>query len=131
MCLIISAEVPGVDESGLRDITRAWPDSGLHFTVEGRGLLGRHRPRLGFHACDLLSDDADWNAATWAMTPDGVAHLTEAWLRLFERVPGDVVAQALWDGDRPETEQTLTQAEFLDLVRHGSLGTKTRYLIRA
>lgn len=129
MCLTIIAEIPGVDERGLKDIIRGWPDAGLAFGAEGKGLLGRHQPRLAFHACDLLSDDADWNAPTWAMTPESLVELADLWVRLFERVPGDVAAQALWDGDRAEAEQALSRAEFVDVVRQGALGTKTRYLI--
>ncbi len=131
MCLTISAEISGVDESGLKDIIRGWPESGLAFGAQGRGLLGRHRPRLAFHACDLLSDEADWNAPTWSMTPESLVELADLWARLFERVPGDVAVQALWDGDRAEIEQALSRAEFVDLVRQGALGTKTRYLIHA
>lgn len=129
MCLTISAEIPGVDEPGLKDIILGWPDSGLAFRAGGKGLLGRHRPRLAFHACDLLSDDADWNAPTWAMTPESIVELADLWVRLFERIPGDVAAQALWDRDRAEVEQALSRAEFVDVVRKGALGTKIRYLI--
>jgi hypothetical protein len=127
--LTISAEIPGVDEPGLKDIIRGWPDDGLAFGAEGKGVLSRHRPRLAFHACDLLSDDADWNAPTWAMTPESLVELADLWVRLFERVQRDVAAQALWDGDRAEVEQALSRAEFMEVVRQGALGTKTRYLI--
>ena len=128
--MTISAELEGVDESGLTRVVQGWPESGLAFRVEGKGLRGGRQPRLTLHACDLLSDAADWNAATWAMTADGLSNLTELWARLFERVPGDVVVQALWDGDRPEVAQADTRAEFVEVVRQGALGTKTRYLVQ-
>jgi hypothetical protein len=130
VCLTISAEIRGADEQRLKDIIRGWPESGLAFGAEGKGLLGRHSARLAFHACDLLSDDADWNAPSWAMTPESIVVLADLWGRLFERVSGEVVAQALWDGDRPEVEQTLSRAAFMDVVAQGALGTKTRYLVK-
>jgi hypothetical protein len=130
VCLTISAEIRGADEQRLKDIIRGWPESGLAFGAEGKGVLGRHQPRLAFHACDLLSDDADWNAPSWAMTPESIVVLADLWGRLFERVSGEVVAQALWDGDRPEVEQTLSRAAFMDVVAQGALGTKTRYLVK-
>ena len=131
MCLTISVELEGVDESGLRSIVEGWPEPSLVFRAEGKGFRGRHQPRLTLHACGLLSDAADWNAATWAMTPEGIKSLTDLWVHLFERVSGDVTVQALWEGDLPKVDQAVTRAEFMDLVGKGALGTKTRYLVQA
>jgi hypothetical protein len=130
LCLSVSAEIPRLDEAALRDLVRDWPEAALGFGVSGRGLLRRRRPRLEAHACDLLADDADWNASTWSMTPEGVATLTRVWIRLFDRFPGEVVAEVIFAGDRAEVEESLTRDEFLAIVKSGAIGTKTRYFVR-
>lgn len=97
----------------MKDLIRGWPEEGLAFSAEGKDLLGRHRPRLAFHACDLLAGDADWNAPTWAIRSESLDLLADLWSRLFERIPIDVAAQALWDGDRHDVEQKVLRADFL------------------
>jgi hypothetical protein len=131
LCLTISAELPGLDEAALKDLVRAWRRTppGI-YNVSGRGLFGRGRLRLEMHACDMLSDDADPTAATWAMTPEGIEDLILVWRGLFDRYPGDVVAEAIFGGDSVEAEESVTRDEFLALVKGGALGTKTRYLVR-
>jgi hypothetical protein len=122
--------VPGVDETTLKALARDWPRTGLPIGAPGKGLLGRGRPHLEFHGCDLLSDEADWGAPTWAMTRDGIARLAEASLRLFERLSSPVVIQALWEGDEAETEESMTREDYLGILEAGALGTRTRYLVR-
>jgi hypothetical protein len=64
------------------------------------------------------------------MSPEGVATLTRAWIRLFDRYPGEVVAEVIFAGDGVEVEQSLTREDFLAIVKRGAIGTKTRYLVR-
>ncbi len=130
MCLDIVAEVEALDFTGLKDLTDGWPASESHFTAQGKGLLGRHPPRLWLHGCGLLSDDADWNAPTWAMTRAGTAALIDACQLLFDRVTGDIHVQATWGGERPAVEVDVSRPAFLNLVRHGALRTKTGYRVR-
>jgi hypothetical protein len=131
MCLDIRIEGAGLDERQLRGIASAASDGGLSFAAHGAGLLGHHRPRLALHACELLSDDADWNAATWSMTPEGAQSLFQALARLFGLIGSDLSLEALWDGDTSEGERRLNRAELLDVVRRGALASKTRYLVHS
>jgi hypothetical protein len=129
MCLTITVEIPGLTTSELGGIARRISGPDLDFSVQGTGLLGRHQPRLALHACDLLSDEADWNAPTWAMNDERADRLRKAFERLFELAAGDVTVTALWDGDRPETDELATRGELLETIAAGGLGTKTRYVI--
>jgi hypothetical protein len=110
-------------------IAKAWPADRMPFGVDGKGWL-RPRP-VGFalRACDLLSEEADWDADTWAMKPEAVPKLTDAFTWLLDKVDGEVTVEALWDGDAATGEKRTSRAAFLDIVRDGALGTKTRYVI--
>jgi hypothetical protein len=130
MCLIITAELQGIDPERLPALAETWPKERLPFAVRSGGWLRPRPVKLALDGCDLLADDADWNAETWAMEPDSLEQLADAFAWLFDQHTGDVVVEALWLGDRPETACVLTPAEFLDIVRRGAIGTKTRYVVR-
>ncbi len=129
VCLTIKVSATGLEPNRLVAIAKAWPVDRLPFHVDGKGWL-RPRP-VGFalHACDLLSDEADWDAETWAMQPDALARLESAMSWLLDQVDGEVLVEALWDGDRATSETDISRAGFLGIVRAGELGTKTRYVI--
>lgn len=78
--------------------------------------------------CELLSDGADWNAAAWAMHPDGREALAATLEAVGRAVPGAEI-EVLWAGDRAEREEAVTPAALGALARASALGTKTRYRI--
>jgi hypothetical protein len=72
VCLTISIRATGLDVQAQKELSARFP--ALH-----RGLfpaLRRGRGFLSVHGCDLLSDAADWDAATWAFTTDGAQRST-------------------------------------------------------
>jgi hypothetical protein len=77
----------------------------------------------------ILRDEADPDAVTWAMEPDGLERLAATLEWLFERLPGELVFEAL-SGAEPG-EQVVTRAELLRIVRAGRIGTRTRYHVLA
>lgn len=101
----------------------------LAFAVQGPGLLRRHQPRLALHACDLLSDEADWNAPTWATTDEGARRLRTSLERLFELIAGEMTVAALWDGDHAEADAPISRGDLLGTIAASGLGTKTRYIV--
>ena len=129
MCLTIRVSSTGLDPDRLVAIAKAWPADRMPFDVDGKGWL-RPRP-VGFalHACDLLSDEADWDAETWAMRSELLPKLTDAFTWLLDEIDGVVTAEALWEGDRATSEKSTSRAAFLDIVRRGVWGSKTRYVI--
>lgn len=131
MCLTIKVSAAALDPDQLLAIAQAWPEDRMPFHVDGKGWL-RPRP-VGFalHACELLSDDADWNADTWAMQADASTALTAAFAWLLDEIDGEITAEAIWEGDRATSEETTSRAAFLDLVSRSALGTKTRYTVVA
>lgn len=129
MCLTITVEVADLSEQELGALAREVSTSDLDFSTQGPGLLRRHAPCLAVHSCELLSEDADWDAATWSMTDDGARKLSAALGRLCELTSGEVSVAALWDGGRAEMEQAISQQEFLRIAAASELGTRTRYVI--
>jgi hypothetical protein len=77
----------------------------------------------------ILTAEADPDALTWAMEPDGLERLAATLEWLFERLPGELTFEAL-SGAEPG-EQVVTRAELLRLVRAGRIGTRTRYHVLA
>lgn len=127
MCLTISIRATGLDVQAQKELSARFP--ALH-----RGLfpaLRRGRGFLSVHGCDLLSDAADWDAATWAFTTDGRNALREMVAAVLARVPGDIEVEALWGGDAPSIEQQLSRTALLSLVERDGLGTRTRYLVQS
>lgn len=129
MCLTITVEVVGLSEQELGSLAREVSTAELGFGTQGRGLLRRHEPRLAAHGCELLADDADWDAATWSMTDDGKRQLSAALERLFQHTTGDVRFSAIFDGDRVETEEAISRQELRRIAADGGLGTKTQYVV--
>ena len=121
----------GIDDDALRSIASHAIAQKVRFGYEGAGgLLHRHPARLSLHACDLLTDDADWNAETWDMSPEASAELADAFDLVLDRSRNGMVASALWDGDSAAGTQTLDRRAFIEIVRGGRLGTKTRYAVQ-
>lgn len=78
-------------------------------------------------ACSLLSDDADWNADSWAMRPEILDRLAETIRVLVEEGPARLTIEALWIGEAPQQTTETTAAELVTLARSSRLGTRTRY----
>jgi hypothetical protein len=121
MCLGITLRAAGIDRKTSAQLALAHP------------LL--HRPRfsstLYVHGCELLTDDADWGAATWDMTRQGRQQLADAFDALFAAYAGQVAIEALWEGDKATTQEALSREQLLAKVRENEVGTKTRYLVRS
>jgi len=88
-------------------------------------------PALAIHGCDLLSDDADWDAETWDMSSEGKAVLRDALTLVLGAVSGNVSMTALWhEGERPTVPmQAVTQSEMLELVAAGGVSARSGYRI--
>jgi hypothetical protein len=126
VCLTISIRASGLDAQAQKELSAQFP--AFH---RGRfPALHRGRGSLSVHGCELLSDAADWNAATWAFTTDGRNALREMMAAVLARVPGDIEVEALWGGDASSVEQQVSRATLLSLVERDALGTRTRYQIR-
>jgi hypothetical protein len=80
-------------------------------------------------ACSLLSDDADWNAETWAMRPQVLERLAQTLEILSLRGPKELLFEALWVGDAVQEIVQVTPTQLGQLARSSKLGTHTRYAI--
>lgn len=131
MCLTIRL-VPDSEMSGrLRELSQEDHALALGWRFAGRSMLGRHAARLSLHACDLLADDADWDATTWSMSQVAAGRLAESMEALLEGVGGPAAVEALWEGEAAASEEPIGGRQFIDLIRRGVLGTHTRYLVSA
>jgi hypothetical protein len=121
---------PTVDaQDRLRELGQDDRARAFGWRFEGRSRLAGHDARLTLHACDLLADDADWDARTWLMAPGAAQELAESIDALLVGLGVDAVVEAVWEGETPTEEQSIARTRFVDLVRRGSLGTHTRYRI--
>src|SRR5688572_658367 len=79
-------------------------------------------------SCSLMSDNADWNAATWDLEPkvlDGLARI----LRLLSDEASGFAFQALWIGDEPKTRSHSPLRDVLSDVQQNRVRNKHVYLV--
>ena len=130
MCVTIRLVPTGDAKGRLRELSKSDRARALGWRFEGQSRLWRHGARMTLHACELLAaDDAGWDAPTWSMSSAAAEQLAESFEALLDGLDGDVAVEALAEGDRPTDEKSIGRAQFVDLVRGGSLGTRTRYLV--
>ena len=137
MCLIVVVEAPAAEREQLETAARAASANGLRVTVDHalRWPWARQRPiRASISedatcACSLLADDADWNAAVWAMRPDVLEPLGRALEVLATQGPSVLAVQALWLGEGSREEVRVSASELANLAKRSQIGTRTRYLV--
>jgi len=79
-------------------------------------------------ACGMLSDDADWNAETWAMRAASFEPLAQTLEELLRLGPRRITVAALWAGDRPQRGAQRHASRSKRIIRTTGLGTKRRYV---
>jgi len=139
MCLHIVVRAEARERASLELAASAAIGAGLHVHVRGsRGAWqwpgGRQEAvafvsERGGCACSLLAEDADWDSSTWSMRPDILEPLAQTLKVLCERGPALLRVEALWDGDQPDDEVSVTADQLTAIARAGRLGTKTRYTL--
>lgn len=137
MCLFIAAFCAADDRPKLEAAAQAASVGGLRVEVDhsSRWPWAKERPvratvsEDGGCACSLLSDDAGWEQAAWAMRPDIVNVLASTLEILAAQGPTDLVVEALWVGDRFNKTVSVSPRELAELARHSKLGTLTRYVV--
>ncbi len=85
----------------------------------------------GCCACDLLSDDADWNAHCWDFNESYLSSISEALFNISKEIKEDFLFQALWAGDRPSTTHEVTVAELSQIIIENKVETKATYHVIA
>ena len=120
MCLGITVRSDGIDGKTSAQLARAHP------------LF--HRPwfssALYVHGCELLTEDADWDAPAWVMTEHGRQQLADALRSLFREYAGEVAVEALWEGEEATTHETVSREQLIVKVTENEIRTKKRYLVR-
>jgi hypothetical protein len=91
-------------------------------------LLVPARRGSSIHGCELLADEADWNA-TWSLTFEGRQRLGAAVAAGGDALGKSSKVEAVCDGDHPEIDETMTGDEMLSLVAENTLGNKTQYMV--
>ena|ERR1051326_1326945 len=129
MCLEIIAEI-ACDAPGRVGPERLSEVSGLCVTKT------RRAPRGALHfsgqpgcSCDLMTESADWNAETWALTSDAVRGLERA-VELLAREARRFTFLAHWlGGDGPPTSVTVPAAELLRDIRQNQVRNNVLYRV--
>ena len=138
MCLVIYVKAPHDQRERLLAAAAVASENGLRVDVQhpSRWPWARERPVLakvtedGACSCSLLADDADWNAATWALRADVVPKAVATLRTLIEQGPATLRVSALWLGDRPEQVEHVDANQFLSRISGHGLGTKTEYVVK-
>jgi hypothetical protein len=133
---MIIAEAEAASLEQLQAAAASLPKSALEVKVElfpPKWLFWRKRKTVcrinGGCACDLLTDQADWNADVWDMLPEKLPALAETLQALAEKAPDGLRVEALWVGDQPEEEIRVTPKELAEMARSSKLGTKSSYIV--
>lgn len=79
--------------------------------------------------CSLLTEEADWNAATWEMELDKIAGLPELLRKIYKQSTQRITFQALWGGDFPSEEISTSLDELEIIILEGRISTTARYII--
>jgi hypothetical protein len=128
MCLTITIEPNGLSAHEVKAIVESGP-ADLGATFGDPKLFRRHPPRVYIHGCDLLSDDADWDADTWAMTGSGASRLANSLRWILGRARLGAMVEALWDGETARRETPMAVEDLIRLAQAGALETHTRYQV--
>lgn len=135
MCLEITATLTTRPPKRAKEIARTLTSDGpLHAALvrpSGRNpapTLRLYEPGHGC-ACSMLSDEADWNATTWAMLPDALRRLADALAAVDSAARGPWEFQARWLDGSKVSEVDITSRELLHLVRRGQIATRSRYKV--
>jgi hypothetical protein len=127
--LVIEICVEGLSRRDAKGIAHKSRERG-GIRIHAHGGLLSSSPGLAIPAAhDLLTDDADWDADTWAMDPDGLQEVASTVNRLFGVVDAPMILEALW-GNQVAIVEEVSRAEMLSVIRAGALGTQTRYIVR-
>lgn len=137
MCLSIWIEAAAPDRDSLVTAANSASQFGLQVDVRDispwpwarTGPVRATVTEDGGCACGMLSDDADWNAETWAMRADMIEPLAQTLEELLRLGPRRITVAALWAGDRPQQELNVTPADLTRIIRTTGLGTKRRYVV--
>jgi hypothetical protein len=137
MCLSLTVRAPESKRGDLEKAMRMVSPSDLRVELvqAPRWPWARDRDaklrvsKDGGCACSLLSQDADWNADTWAMKPELLDRLARTLSTLAEHGPDEMVVEALWQGEEVKREERVTAEELAALARSSRIGTHTRYVL--
>jgi hypothetical protein len=129
MCLEIIAEIAS-DAPARVSPGRLSEVSGLSVTKMRRALRGAlHFSGQPGCSCDLMSESADWNAATWALTPQAVRGLERA-VELLIREARRFTFLAHWlGGNGPPTAVAVPAAELLRDIRQNQIRNNVVYKV--
>jgi hypothetical protein len=130
MCLRLKLHVPASERARLEEVVAGAPSDGLRVELLHAPIWPWARRRdaearvseQGGCACSLLAE-------AWSMRPEILEPLARTLSALAEAGPEGMIVEALWQGETPERERSITAAELAGLARRSQLGTRTRYLL--
>ena len=130
MCLEITVSI-APDAKGRISADRLSTLTGLAVSsckVDGAPAL--HFAVTGGCSCEFLSDDADFEAESWALAADHLSALARA-IKLLSSECKRFSLLAHWlDGERPIRTEAISGAALARLVEENRLGNNVVYLAR-
>ncbi|MFC1524466.1 hypothetical protein ACFL6N_06710 [Thermodesulfobacteriota bacterium] len=134
MCLSLTVTLPQGKQNEADFIAENSSTNEMKAYKEKR-LFGRAARYLfiaseaGNCACDLLTDNADWNAETWDIIPSNLPHISSVVSNIHQHLPEGFLFEALWAGDKPIVKKEVTIAELARLIQNNKIETKTTYQV--
>jgi len=80
-----------------------------------------------FQLHDYLSDQADWNAKSWALDLARIDNYCNRLEALYNHTKQGFTFQALWAGEKPKETQEITIGKLLELLRTNGISTSSKY----
>jgi hypothetical protein len=134
MCLSLTVTLPQAKQKTADFIAEKSSTNEMKVYKEKR-LFGRAARYLfiaskaGNCACDLLTDNADWNNKTWDLIPTYLPHISSIITNLYQHIPEGFLFEALWVGDKPRVKKEVSIVELAQLIKNNKIETRTTYQV--
>jgi hypothetical protein len=92
------------------------------------GAPGLHFAVTGGCSCEFLSDDAEFECETWALSPSYLAALSQAVLALAKECKSFTFVAHWLNGERPRTTEKISGSALAKLVSENKVGNNVLYI---
>ena len=125
MCLEVYA-IPVANRVGEDSLSKI---SGLCVQKRNKPIRGAfYFSKGGGCSCSLMGDDADWNNPIWVLDPEILNGLSRA-IKLLSEESESFTFQALWIGDKPDTEERISLKGLLKDILNNKIKNKYIYVV--
>ena len=133
MCLTIEIHPYTNYENNIGSISNV---DGALFVSEVRNWRGKPKGKFtisndgeGCCACNMLTDDADWDNKYWDINQEDLVALAFTVNKVSGLCPEGFEFAALWAGDKIEKTKLINIQDFIEIIKSNKIENKTQYKI--